>query len=118
LASLASFGGNAAPAQAGIASTVALANVLAIPKFAVGSPKIPKDMTAQVLKGETIIPETFADSIRKGDLTLSGNGAGGGGIIMDFTNTVFNGVTQEFVTDIFTKASEAIANRTLTFRSA
>jgi hypothetical protein len=91
---------------------------IASQQFAVGSPDIPRDMVANVHKGETIIPETFADSIRKGDLTLSGQGGQGGNIILDFTNTVFNGVTQEFVTDIFTKASESIANRTLTFRSA
>jgi hypothetical protein len=110
------FGGIGAAIVAA-AGAIQIATI-ASQQFAVGSPEIPKDMMAQVHKGETIIPETFADSIRKGDLTLSGQGQHGGGIIMDFTNTVFNGVTQEFVTDIFTKASEAIQNRTLTFRSA
>lgn len=40
--------------------------------FALGSANIPSDMFTTVHKGETIIPETFADSIRRGDLALSG----------------------------------------------
>ena len=50
-------------------------------QFAVGTPNVPADMMAQVHKGETIIPATFADSIRRGDLSLSGAGGGGGGDI-------------------------------------
>lgn len=49
--------------------------------FAVGSPNVPSDMTAQIHKGETIIPATFADAIRKGDLSLGGPGGGGSGDI-------------------------------------
>ena len=45
--------------------------------FAEGSPRVPKDMITQVHKNEIIVPETFADSIRKGDLSLSGNNASG-----------------------------------------
>lgn len=47
--------------------------------FAVGTPNVPYDMTAQIHKGETIIPATFADSIRRGELSLSGGGGSGGG---------------------------------------
>ncbi|MBR0546324.1 MAG: hypothetical protein IIW99_08950 [Treponema sp.] len=40
--------------------------------FDVGTPEINKDQFALVHKGETIIPRTFADGIRSGELTLSG----------------------------------------------
>ena len=44
----------------------------------VGSPNIPKDHIAMVHKGETIVPRTFADGIRSGELALVGrNGQGG-----------------------------------------
>lgn len=45
--------------------------------YAVGTPNIPQDHMAMVHAGEMIIPATFADAIRSGDLSLSG-GAGGG----------------------------------------
>lgn len=51
---------------------------IAAQSFAVGTPNVPSDMMAQVHQGETIIPATFADSIRRGELSLSGAGAGGG----------------------------------------
>lgn len=41
--------------------------------FAVGTPNIPQDQIATVHKGEMIIPATFADAIRSGDLSLSGS---------------------------------------------
>lgn len=47
--------------------------------FAVGTPSVPSDMVAQVHKGETIVPSTFAEGIRKGEMTLGGPGAGKGG---------------------------------------
>lgn len=117
LASLASFGGNAAPAQAGIASTVALANVLAVPKFAFGAGNIKDDTLGLFNKGEIVVPNSFSDAIRRGDLSISGPGnSGGGGIVFDFSGASFNGITDSLVKDIFTKASENIANKTLAFR--
>ena len=45
----------------------------------VGTPFVPQDMPAMVHKGETIVPRTFADGIRSGELALVGrNGTGGG----------------------------------------
>ncbi len=41
--------------------------------FAVGTPELPHDLIAQIHKGEMIVPRTFADGIRSGDLTISGN---------------------------------------------
>lgn len=44
----------------------------------VGTPFVPQDMPALIHKGETIVPRTFADSIRSGELALVGrNGQGG-----------------------------------------
>lgn len=40
--------------------------------FAVGTPEIPEDQMAMVHQGEMIIPATFSDAIRSGDLSLSG----------------------------------------------
>lgn len=40
--------------------------------FDVGTPEIDRDQLAVVHKGETIIPRTFAEGIRSGELTLSG----------------------------------------------
>lgn len=40
--------------------------------FAVGTPEVPSDMMAAIHKGEMIIPATFAQAIRSGDVTLSG----------------------------------------------
>jgi hypothetical protein len=49
------------------------------PSFAVGTANVPSNMLANVHKGETIVPANFADSLRKGDLTLSGgNGTNNG----------------------------------------
>lgn len=46
----------------------------------VGSPNIPQDQFGMVHKGEGIIPATFMDGIRRGDLSLSGGGNNGGSV--------------------------------------
>jgi hypothetical protein len=43
-------------------------------KHADGTPYIPQDHIAMVHKGESIIPQTFADGIRSGEMVLSGKG--------------------------------------------
>jgi tape measure domain-containing protein len=40
--------------------------------FAVGTPNIPQDQMANVHKGEMIVPATFSEAIRSGELSLSG----------------------------------------------
>lgn len=42
--------------------------------FAVGTPNIPQDQMAMVHQGEMIVPATFSDAIRSGDLALSATG--------------------------------------------
>jgi len=74
-------------AQNKVLTAISLATVAAAAvagSFAVGSPNIPNDMLAQVHKGETIIPATFAESIRRGDLSLSGGGGGSFGDVNIF----------------------------------
>lgn len=40
--------------------------------YAVGAVNIPQDQIAQIHRGEMIIPSTFSEGLRNGDLTLSG----------------------------------------------
>ncbi len=77
LATIATFGGAAAMAPGEIAGSIALTKALA--SFEVGTPRVPRDMLAQIHSGEGIIPKNFMDGIRSGELSLGGPGAGGGG---------------------------------------
>lgn len=119
LASLATLGSNSVPASAALTGTVGLANTLAVPKFAQGSGGLKDDTLGMFNKREIIVPTTFSDAIRSGDLSLSGGGNGGGaGLTVDLRGSTFNGITDKLVEDIFTKASENIKNRTLAFGGA
>lgn len=90
--------------------------------FAVGTASVPQDMMAQIHKKEMIIPATFSDSIRRGDLSLSGKNSNennnaqnsGSTVIFDFTNAKFNGITDGLVKNIFKKAGENLKSRKLT----
>lgn len=119
LASLATLGSNSVPAGAALTGTVGLANLLAVPKFATGSGGIKDDTMGLFNKGEIVVPNSFSDAIRSGDLSLSGGGSGGGsGVTVDLRGSTFNGITDALVEEIFTKASENIQNRTLAFGGA
>lgn len=106
-----------------IAGGIEIATI-ASQQFAKGTSGVTEDSMAQVSKNEIIVPTTFSEAIKRGELTLggpgssSGGGNTGGSIIFDFTGAQFNGVTDTLVKEIFTKASENIANRTLAFRGA
>lgn len=64
--------------------------------FAVGTPNVPNDMVAQIHKGEGIIPATFMEGIRSGELSLSGgNGNQGGGQNVYVTVNVAGSVQTE-----------------------
>jgi len=41
-------------------------------------PNVPSDQLAQIHKGEMIIPQTFAESVRRGEIAISGSGSNGG----------------------------------------
>lgn len=47
--------------------------------FDVGTGSVPADMSANVHRGEIIVPATMSDAIRSGQLTLGGPGGGGAG---------------------------------------
>lgn len=82
-----------------IAGAAAFAAVMATSSFAVGSPYVPSDMTAQIHQGEIIVPRTFSDGVRSGDLTIGGPGSSsaalpmptGGDTHVHFHNPTFNG---------------------------
>jgi hypothetical protein len=62
----------------GIAQTVAISkNKPQPPSFEVGAVDIPSDTMAQVHEGEMIVPKTFAESVREGEVGIVG-GKGGG----------------------------------------
>ena len=46
--------------------------------YQTGTPSVPHDMSANVHAGEMIIPGSFADALRRGDITLGGPGGAGG----------------------------------------
>jgi len=77
--------------------------------FASGTPYIPSDMIAQVHKGEGIIPATFMDSIRAGELMLSAGNTGGGGSVSNYYITVEGSVTSE--NDLADSLAEKIEQR-------
>jgi hypothetical protein len=43
-----------------------------INSLAVGTSFVPQNQLAQIHKGEMVVPQSFSDAIRKGDITLSG----------------------------------------------
>lgn len=45
---------------------------LSLPSFDVGTTSVPRDMVAQVHKGEMIVPSAFADGVRRGDVAIGG----------------------------------------------
>lgn len=107
----------AVAALVGAAGAVQIATI-ASQSFAQGTDEIPRDMTANVHKGEIIVPQTFSEAIRNGDLALTGPSAntsapGQTQIIVDLSGANINGITDDLVEDIFTRAAENMANRTL-----
>lgn len=77
--------------------------------FADGTSNIPYDMVANVHKGEGVVPATFMDSIRSGELTLSGNSGTSSGSITNYYITVEGSVTSE--NDLADSLAEKIEQR-------
>lgn len=73
-ATLAAMGPIALAAAAGVAALQALKQQV-LSSYDVGTPFVPADQMAVVHRGEMIIPQTFAEGIRRGEVVL---GAGGG----------------------------------------
>lgn len=87
--------------------------------FDVGTPFVPQDMPAMVHKGETIVPRTFADGIRSGELALVGRNrsAGGSGSASPIYVTVNVGGSilseRDLVDAVHRGISDGIASRRL-----
>lgn len=88
--------------------------------FDTGSTFVPQDMPAMVHKGETIVPRTFADGIRSGELALVGrndknDGAAGGGSPIYVTVNVGGSVLAErdLVDAVHRGIAEGISSRRL-----
>ena len=58
-------------------NTLPLVNMPLIPALAVGTPNVPYDMMAQIHEGEGVIPKTFMDGVRSGEISIGRGGHGG-----------------------------------------
>jgi tape measure domain-containing protein len=76
--------------------------------FDVGAVEIPHDMPAKVHKGEIIVPKSFSDGLRNGDLTL-GSGKGGTSVYYQTTVHVAGSVLAE--NDLADKITRTQARR-------
>jgi tape measure domain-containing protein len=85
--------------------------------FAEGTPRLPDDSVIQAHKNEMIVPATFAESIRRGELSLVGNNTanennavGTNNIVnINFDNTNFYGdFNDDMIEDISRKMSQLI----------
>lgn len=78
--------------------------------FASGTSFVPSDMMANIHKGEMIIPQTFSDSIRNGELVLGSSDNISGGAIYNVTVNVQGSVLKE--NDLAASISTAIRRGT------
>lgn len=78
----------------------------------VGSSNIPKDQIGMVHQGEIIIPRTFADGIRSGELALSSRNSGGAGTVNVVVNVAGSVTTEaELTTAIYNGIANGIQTR-------
>lgn len=54
-------------------TTSSVVTSTALPSFAVGTTNVSSDMTANIHRGEIIIPSSFSDGLRRGDLSVGNN---------------------------------------------
>jgi hypothetical protein len=64
-----------------------------LPSFAVGIAEVPEDMVARIHQGEMVVPKTYAQSVRDGDVSI-----GGAGGAANVTVTVINNTGAEVST--------------------
>ena len=79
--------------------------------FADGSPNIETDQIAKIHKGETIIPRTFAQGIREGELALVGRNNGGNSTAPIYVTVNVGGsvlAERELVDCVYTGIARAI----------
>ncbi len=80
----------------------------ALPFFNVGSPNIERDQIAMIHKGEIIVPRTFAEGIRSGELSLSSKNSSSNTTPVYVTVNVAGSVTTE--AELTTAIYNGIAN--------
>jgi hypothetical protein len=76
-----------------------------INSLASGTVNVPQDQLAQIHKGEMVIPQSFSESIRRGDITLSGGSQGGPSKKYKFTSPQTMNVKATVSISSFQKAS-------------
>jgi len=79
--------------------------------YASGSADLDEDQIAKVHQGEMIVPRTFADSIRSGDLALSGRKVGGSTTIYEIYEVNVEGSVMA-EDDLAVKIARAIKRKT------
>lgn len=98
----------AAAAAAAIATGLMNVGKITGIQLAVGTPYVPQDMPATVHQGEIIVPRTFSEGLRAGDLALASpdvlSGAEGGGQYNVVQNFNFNG-------DVLADSADSIAEK-------
>ncbi len=100
----------AAAAAAAIAAGLMNVGKITGVQFAVGTPNITQDMVATVHKGEMIVPETFAEGIRKGDVLL-GNTENLFEETQNTQATNYYEITQNFNGDVLSDSTDSIAEK-------
>jgi tape measure domain-containing protein len=105
----------AAAAAAVVAYGLQQASEVTGASFAVGAGEIPQDMQAQLHAGEMVIPASFAESIRAGDLSIGGGGENQGAVSgetiinVNFDGANFYGdIDDDIVIDIGNRIGELI----------
>lgn len=88
-------------------------------QFALGTDYIPRDMSATVHQGEIIVPRTFADSLRAGDLALgsgdifnqqsTATSSSQSSLIFNFYGNLIGTMPEEIIRQIQDEISENIA---------
>lgn len=95
--------------NAGNNISAAVLHAAGVAGYAVGAIEIPATQAAIVHKGETIIPASFAEGIRSGDLSLSKTSSAASGSLLYVTIHVAGSVTTE--NDLADKVATNVARR-------
>src|SRR5574344_2700898 len=98
----------------GLIKVINLIPGINIPALAVGTTDVPFDMFAQIHQGEAVIPKTFMDGVRSGELSIGRNNGGGSNYYV--TVNVAGNVTAE--NDLAVSIAEVLYNERKTGRLA
>lgn len=98
----------AAAAAAAIATGLMNVGKIVGVQFAVGTPNVPQDMAATVHRGEIIVPRTFAEGLRAGDLAMASPEA-----LLQETNSQESNIVNNFIFngDVLADSTDSIAEK-------